>query len=177
MAGQRADSGETIMAEGGKFGAVGMSSVCALGVDQDINLLEPDTTGTGANYRREEYVPWQARKRRAVWVHEIGHTIYPNYLKDWFLLWNTREGPRQDSAPTGYAKKSREEDFCESFMLFVLYGGRRLNEERQKFFASRPELVRVAQAATQPTAASASSPTAGAGSAASATAASGPKTG
>jgi hypothetical protein len=148
MQGRRADSGETILAA--DFAAVGMSASCALGIDKDIAALEPDTAGTGDAYDRREDITWKARKRRATWVHEIGHVIYPNFNKDWFLLWNKRDDVRKAGAPTAYAAKSVEEDFCESFMLFVLYPDKRpLLGERLKFFEARPPLVSVAKTVAQ----------------------------
>ena len=148
MEGRRADSGETILAT--DFAAVGMSASCALGIDKDIVALEPDTSGTGDAYDRKEDVAWKARMRRATWVHEIGHVIYPDFIQDWFLKWNKRDDVRKAGAPTAYAVKSVEEDFCESFMLFVLYPHKRpLVGERLEFFQARPRLVSVANAAAQ----------------------------
>jgi hypothetical protein len=97
-------------------------STIALTGDCDVKNfeLEPEPEPTVAEdpgVKRER----QVRTARAVWVHEIGHTMWLRFRPDW-----TKEFPSDagsEAAPTKYARDRDlpEEDFADSFTLYVLY--------------------------------------------------------
>ncbi len=105
--------------------------------DVKNNELEAEAEGNVAEApgaRRERLV----RSARAVWVHEIGHTMFLRFRPEWQAS-STTWG--NEPAPTKYARDRGvpEEDFADSFTMYVLYRDKlkSMAKHRHAFFAER----------------------------------------
>jgi hypothetical protein len=131
-----------------KMASIGMTKDCFARQPQDVlDWLEPTPPFTASGEHKLEH---DSRMSRFVWVHEIGHTLWAEFDRTTITTWtNARHG---EAGPTEYARRRDgngspipEEDFCESFAIYALYGGKLAEKcpQRWKWFDIRKDLLKL----------------------------------